>query len=65
MGEHSAPESSWVRVARKALTAGKWVATHRRKLYAVAVVVIPLASRYVPDFPSDAFLDVLRAFLGA
>jgi len=41
------------------------VITNRRKIYAAAVVALPLVSRYVPGFPSDEILGVLRAFLGA
>jgi hypothetical protein len=62
MGEHSAADGGWLDKLTGALS---WFAANRRKIYAVAVVVIPLASRYVPDFPSDAFMDAARVFLGA
>lgn len=37
-----------------------WVIAHRRKLYAVSVVAIPLVARYVPGFPTDEVLSVIR-----
>lgn len=62
MGEHNAPAEGWLEKVSGAVT---WFVSHRRKLYGVALVVIPLASRYVPDFPTDAFMDIARVFLGA
>jgi hypothetical protein len=62
MGEHSATEGrDWKTKAAAALS---WVSKHRRKIYAALAVGLPLASRWVPDFPSATVLDVLRAFLG-
>jgi hypothetical protein len=59
MGDHSAgSEPAWYR-------AGVWTINNRRKLIAGAIVALPLLSRYVPDFPSDAIMTVLRGFLGA
>ncbi|MGW6920858.1 hypothetical protein ACWGA9_06175 [Streptomyces sp. NPDC054950] len=58
MGEHSAPESSWA--SRLA-----WLVENRKKIVAGLVVILPLASRYVPGFPTDEVLSVLRVFLGA
>lgn len=55
-------EGDRVPMWRTALT---WVVTHRRKVLAAAIVAIPLLSRYVPGFPADDVLSVLRAFLGA
>jgi hypothetical protein len=65
MGEHSKGRKAYDSAFMAVYNSARWVTKHRRKLYAVAVVVIPLASRYVPDFPSDALMDVARAFLGA
>ena len=62
MGEHNKPESVW---RTRLVRAARWVITNRRKIYAAAVVALPLVSRYVPGFPSDEILGVLRAFLGA
>ena len=59
MGEHSKAEPVWWS------RAVRWVVANRRKIYAAAVVAIPLVSRYVPGFPADEILGVLRAFLGA
>jgi hypothetical protein len=59
MGEHTATptDSSWLRAL-------KWCVAHRRKLIAGAIVALPLVSRFVPGFPADVFVDVLRSFLG-
>lgn len=57
MGEHSAPTNKL-----RGWAAYAWA--HRRKIASALIVALPLASRYVPDFPSDAVLSVLRAFLG-
>ncbi|MGW6754537.1 hypothetical protein [Streptomyces sp. NPDC055006] len=59
MGEHSAEEPAKV---AKALA---WVAAHRRKIYGVIVVALPLVARYVPGFPADAVLKIVQAFLGS
>lgn len=69
MGEHSATGTGW-RERAKALAAKtwagiRWFAANRGKILGVAVVALPLISRYVPSFPADAVLDVVRAFLGA
>ncbi len=58
MGEHSAPSPN------KFMTAVGWAMEHKAKILSVAVVVLPLVSRYVPDFPSDAILSAVRVFLG-
>jgi hypothetical protein len=62
MGDHSAPDGGWSDKLSRGVT---WFVANRRKLYAAAVVLIPLAARYIPDFPSDALLDALKVFLGA
>ncbi|MFE3409442.1 hypothetical protein ACFXMT_14230 [Streptomyces mirabilis] len=62
MADHSAPNDGWLDKAGEAVT---WVATHRRKIYGAALVLIPLAARYIPGFPADAFMDAARLFLGA
>lgn len=62
MGDCSAPNGGWL---DKASRAASWFVANRRKLYAVAVVAIPLAARYIPGFPADALLDACKAFLGA
>ena len=62
MGEHGKSEPVW---RTRLVGAVRWVVENRRKIYAAAVVAIPLVSRYVPGFPSDEILGVLRAFLGA
>lgn len=62
MGDHSAPAGGW---SEKVTGAWSWFVAHRRKMYAVAMVAIPLASRFVPDFPTDVFMDAARVFLGA
>lgn len=59
MGEHSKP--SWT---SRLSDAGRWLAENRRKVYAVAVVALPLVSRYVPGFPSEEILSVARVILG-
>lgn len=59
MGEHGKSEPVWWS------RAARWVVENRRKIYAAAVVAIPLVARYVPGFPSDEILGVLRVFLGA
>jgi hypothetical protein len=58
MGEHSAPANQWA-----SLAISVW--TQRRKIASALIVALPFAARFVPDFPSDAILSVLRAFLGA
>lgn len=69
MGEHSAAEASWsVRakaLAEKLWAGVKWFAANRGKILGAAVIVLPLVSRYVPSFPADEILSVVRAFLGA
>ncbi|MCI3271033.1 hypothetical protein [Streptomyces cylindrosporus] len=62
MGEHSAPNAG---VAGKALEVVRWVWRNRRKVAAAAIVALPFVARYVPGFPSEEAVDVLRAFLGA
>lgn len=59
MGEHSAPRDG--RLTR----AARWVRTNRRSLALAALVALPIVSRYVPDFPADEALALLRGFLGA
>lgn len=59
MGEHEAPgKPSW----RVALD---WALAHKRSILGVAVVALPLLSRYVPGFPAEEVLSLLRSFLGA
>ncbi|MFF8473873.1 hypothetical protein [Streptomyces sp. NPDC015414] len=41
-----------------------WVWQNRRKVAAVLVLAVPLATRFVPDFPADEVLALLRAYLG-
>jgi hypothetical protein len=65
MGEHSKPRKAYDAAFMAVYRSALWVGKHRRKIYAVAVVVIPLAARYMPDFPADALLDAARVFLGA
>ncbi|MGX1133198.1 hypothetical protein RKD49_005388 [Streptomyces glaucescens] len=43
----------------------EWAKAYRKSILAVAVVALPLVSRYVPGFPSDEILKVLGAILGA
>jgi len=59
VGEHSKAEPVWWS------RAARWAVENRRAIYAVVVAAIPLVSRYVPGFPSDEILGVLRVFLGA
>jgi hypothetical protein len=61
MGEHNAPDPGW---AVKAKAVAAWLRSNRGKVLSVLVVALPLVSRFVPDFPSDALLSVVRAFLG-
>ncbi len=69
MGEHEKPEAGWVTgakaLAAKTWGAVRWFAANRGKILGVAVVALPLVARYVPSFPADAVLSVVRAFLGA
>jgi hypothetical protein len=58
MGTHSV-ESSKLREA------WYWSVAHRRKILSGVVVALPLVARFVPDFPSDEILTVLRGLLGA
>lgn len=62
MGEHSAADSGTVSKVRDA--AG-WVWRNRRKLAAAAIVALPFVARFVPGFPADEAVRVLRGFLGA
>lgn len=59
MGEHSAPRD---RAIMRALT---WAREHRRTILTVAVMSLPIVSRYVPAFPTAEVVNVLRLFLGA
>lgn len=59
MGDHSIETSSTVR------DAFVWLLANRRKVVSVAIVALPIVSRFVPGFPSDEILSVLRGFLGA
>ncbi|MFF7408692.1 hypothetical protein [Streptomyces lydicus] len=59
LGTHSMP------AAGKMRTALAWLTKHRRKVYAVVVVLLPLVARYVPGFPADEILSVVRGILGA
>lgn len=65
MGKHSKARRAYDAAFMKAYDAALWVGKNRRKIYAFLVVAIPLAARYIPDFPSDALMDVARIFLGA
>lgn len=59
MGEHSTDsEPTWLRAAQ-------WVVDNRRKLIAGALVALPIVARYVPGFPTDEVVSILRSFLGA
>lgn len=62
MGEHSA-SSTGLKARARAIADKLW--THRRKITSALIVALPFASRYVPGFPTDEALAVLRAFLGA
>lgn len=42
-----------------------WVRVNKGKTLALAVAALGLLSRYVPAFPSDAVLDIVRILLGA
>lgn len=61
MGEHSKPETGW---RTRAVQAIRWLVDNRRKILAAAAVALPLVSRYVPGFPSEEILTVMRAVLG-
>lgn len=62
MGEHSAPEPAWlVRV----IALVQWVVANKGKILTTVIAVMPLVSRYVPWFPSEEVLSVVRLFLGA
>jgi hypothetical protein len=62
MGEHSAPDKG---MKAKATELARWAWRNRRKVAATAIVAIPIAARYLPGFPADEALAVLRSFLGA
>lgn len=59
MGDHSADQPSKLREAFY------WAVAHRRKLVSVAIIALPIVSRFVPDFPASQVVDYLRVFLGA
>lgn len=59
MGEHSKDQVG--HLAR----AWQWVSEHKRAILGALALALPLASRYVPGFPADEVLAVLRSFLGA
>lgn len=62
LGEHSKPvEGRWKRYALAGLG---WLVRNRKKVAGALVVLLPLVSRWVPDFPSDEILAAFRAFLG-
>lgn len=56
MGEHSAPSK-----AKAVLT---YVRTHKAQIATLSVLAVGLASRYIPDFPSDVVLRVVSVLLG-
>lgn len=62
MGEHNAPDSG---VTAKATDLARWVWRNRRKVAAAALVALPVVARYVPNFPADEAVSVLRSLLGA
>ena len=62
MGEHSTPDTG---VMTKVGDVARWVWRNRRKVAAAALVALPFVARYLPDFPSEQAVDILRAFLGA
>lgn len=62
MRDHSAPDGG---AMAKVRDVARWVWRNRRKVAAAAIIAIPLAARYVPGFPADDAVSVLRAFLGA
>lgn len=64
MGEHSKPRKAYDAAFMGVYRAALWARKNRRTLYAAALVLIPLAARYWPDFPADALMDALRVFLG-
>lgn len=59
MGEHSKPEVGRV------VSALRWVVANKGKIAAALLVVLPLVARYVPNFPTDEAVSVVRLFLGA
>lgn len=62
MGEHSATTAgTWSKVRDVA----GWAWRNRRKLAAGAIVALPFVARYVPGFPAEEAVDILRGFLGA
>ena len=61
MGEHSAPDNG---VIGKARDVARWVWQNRRKVAAAALVALPVVARYVPGFPADEAVSLLRTFLG-
>jgi hypothetical protein len=62
MGEHNAPDKG---VKAKAADVARWLWSNRRKVAAAAILVVPIAARYLPGFPTNEALAVLRSFLGA
>jgi hypothetical protein len=59
MGEHSAPTPG------KFVTAVRWLLANKGKVASALIVAVPFVSRYVPGFPTDEVVSVLRLFLGA
>lgn len=46
-------------------TAGATAWRNRRKILLAAAVTVPIMARYVPGFPADEALSVVRILLGA
>jgi hypothetical protein len=62
MGDHSKTEASALsRVADGA----RWLIKNKAKVASALIVALPFVSRYVPGFPSEEALSILRVFLGA
>jgi hypothetical protein len=62
MDENTAPANG---LKAKAVELARWVWRNRRRVAAAAIVAVPIAARYLPGFPTDEAVAVLRSFLGA
>jgi hypothetical protein len=59
MGEHSKPREGRI---RSALT---WGYANRRRIALVGLLALPLVARYVPEFPTEEAVRLLRLLLGS
>lgn len=59
MGEHSKPREGRI---RSALT---WALTNRRRIALAALLALPLVARYVPEFPTEEAVRLLKLVLGS